>query len=227
LLVLLLYTTGALAVDSSPPSFPAPPNAEVTWVGQDMVVNGIPTQIRSFYTKGSLDRVGEYYRNLWIQSEIPDKPGYVETEAMAPWKLITHVARGWLMTVQYQKADKGGSWGYLAASQMPDKKPDAPKLNDMPALQGTTVLNSVESRDVGQKGRSMVLRNTQDLAANLNFYRDYYRSQGFAVSVDKAEATGKLHVLDFRSGSQEVHIVLLRLPDGTQAVVQRVEKSIL
>jgi len=118
--LLLLGMTLCLAMQAQarkPPEFPAPPKARVSWIGQDVAVNGIGMAVRQFNTRSPIDKVTDFYRNEWREGE-DDGPGYTETTAMSPWYLMTRVEEGYLMTAQYMTADDGGTWGYLAISKL-------------------------------------------------------------------------------------------------------------
>ena len=116
--ILLVAANPVLAI----PDFPPPKDAQVSWVGRNIVVNGIHSDIRSFVTKDKPEKVAEFYHEQWKKPVAKGKPGYTESDAMPPWHLITRLEDGYLMTVQYQEQDRGGTWGYLAMSPLPTKK---------------------------------------------------------------------------------------------------------
>ncbi len=227
LAVLILSCLPALALAKGPPEFPAPPEARVEWVGKDMSMNGLPLQTRAFVTRDAPDKVARFYRKKWRHGE-DGRQGYVETSAMAPWSLITRVADGYLMTVQYQKTDFGGTWGYLAISPLPDPKADKPVLaKGIPSIPGSQVLSDVGSRDVGQSGHTILLANKHSLASNVSFYRHHYGSAGWQAEDDRVVAEGHTHLLSFKKWRQSVKIIVTGAKDGTRVVVNSVTRDLL
>lgn len=219
--LLLLPATLALAV----PDFPAPPHAKLEWVSQNMVMNGIPTAVRLFQSKWKTDKVAEFYRREWEYLD-KRKPGYTESEAMAPWHLITRVEEGYLMNVQYQEADSGGTWGYLSLSRLPakDTKPDTGNMP--PAMRSSVMMSNVETDDAGQSGRSAVLRNDFSASSNVDFYRSYYKRLGWGVQLDRG-IDNRIHTLSYRNGRREVNIVVIGNHQESQVVYNEIVHDLL
>lgn len=189
------------------PDFPAPPRSEVKWVSKDMVMNGIATEVRQFYSKWNMEKITEFYKEEWQYLD-GKQPGYTESAAMAPWHLVTRIEDGYLMNVQYQPADDGGTWGYLAVSRLPSKDA-APNPDDKPpAMRRSRVMSSVKTDDVGQSGKSYVLRNDYSLSSNVDFYRSYFKRRGYGVQADRELKRGTVHTLAFRNRLKEVTIVI-------------------
>ena len=76
------------------PEFPPPKDAQVQWVGRNIEVNGIRSDIRAFHTSKSAEKVAEFYRQEWKDPVGKGMPGYTETDAMPPcislhaWKTV-------------------------------------------------------------------------------------------------------------------------------------------
>lgn len=220
----LLLLGASLAVHGMP-DFPAPPRSQVSSVSKDMVMNGIASEVRQFHSKWNTEKIHKFYADEWKYLD-GEKPGFTESEAMLPWRLITRVEDGYLMNVQYQPADDGGTWGYLSISRLPakDARPDP---DDRPPAMGRShVMSSVRTEDVGQSGRSYVLRNDYSLASNVDFYRGYYERRGYAVQADRAVKRGHVHTLAFKNRLREVTIVITGTPRESQVVFNEVEHGL-
>jgi len=227
LLIALLVLACQAALAKGPPDFPPPPEASVEWVGKDMSMNGLPLQTRAFVTRDAPDKVARFYRKKWKHGE-NGQQGYVETSAMAPWQLITRVEDGYLMTVQFQKTDFGGTWGYLAMSPLPDPKADKPVLaRGIPSIPGSQVLSDVGSRDVGQSGHTVLLTNKHNLSSNVSFYRHHYGNAGWQSEDDRVVAAGHTHLLGFKKWRQSVKIIITGAKDGSRVVVNSVTRDLL
>ncbi len=207
--IIILILAGAFQAASAKPKFPPPPDSHVTRLGDSMVYNGIPMDIRLFGSRDSAEEVIDYYRGVWPKGN-EKQPGYSETNALAPWRIITYVKDGYLMTVQVTPAkNSDGSTGYLAMSRMPALDRGPPDLGSgFPKLRGSFVANDIQSDDLMKKGRTIILSNGASVGTNVNFYRDYYLNQGWQTEMDRAISGGKIHTLRFRNGNKNVSIVI-------------------
>ncbi|MEM6998383.1 MAG: hypothetical protein AAF419_00920 [Pseudomonadota bacterium] len=206
------------------PKFPPPPQAKIGILGDDMVVNGIPTEIRQFATSKSIDDVVEFYKELW-EGDDKDQPEYTVSDALPPWKIVTHIEDDYLLTVQVASDGKRGSSGYLAVSPLiPEKKPELGK--NFPMMRGSKVINDISSTDSGKKGRTLLFRNSNSVQSNANFYKNHFEKRGWAVEMDNELYKGKTHSLRFRNGNKHVTLVLKIDRGGTTVTSQSVTESI-
>jgi len=208
------------------PKFPPPDNARVSIVNANMRINGIRSNLRQFSTKESLREVVEFYREQWAHGR-SDEPGYTVTNVARPWTVVSRVEDKYLLTVQVQPTNDGGSWGFLALSRLPARgRP--PKIGEnFPSMRGSKTLNEIVSQDPGQSGRTMLLSNKHDLHANVAFYRNRYNEAGWAFDMDKSIG-GVMHVLALRKGRQRLNMVITGLTkNGTRIIVNEVTYDIL
>ena len=221
--ILLVAANPVLAI----PDFPPPKDAQVSWVGRNIVVNGIHSDIRSFVSKDKPEKVAEFYHEQWKKPVAKGKPGYTESDAMPPWHLITRLEDGYLMTVQYQEQDRGGTWGYLAMSPLPTKKSWIEPGKNFPRMPDSTIVNETVSNDPGIQGRTMLISNRYSISSNVEFYRNHYQSQGWSLETDKELSPGKMHSLVFKSKRNRVTMMFIGEHNETRIVVNSVEHSIL
>lgn len=223
--LLLLGLLGALPAYAKKPEIPLPDDARVARLGQSMRVNGNDVVVRTFTTKEATEDVVNFYREEW--GEQNGEPGYTIMNLKEPWVLITRIEDDYLMTVQVRPTADDGTEGLLGLSRLPDR-PRPPKLGEgFPTVGGSEILNEVVSRDPGQSGRTMWVRNKHDLRTNIDFYRDRYQSQGWALDIDRSVG-GMMHVLAARKGRNRVNLVLSETKDnGSQIVVNEVTHELL
>ena len=221
-LVLLYFLVTSLLVSTnsySAPKFPAPPDSKINRPGDDMVVNGIPMEIRQFTSKRSVEEVLQFYRDFWPEGT-PEKPGYTETDILEPWQIITRVENGYLMTVQVTQDGDSGSSGLLGMSRLPDPE-NLPKLGKgFPKLSGSNVTNDIVSRDIGKDGRTLQLMNKFSVERNANFYINHFTGQGYGIDLDQPISGGDTHNLRFSNGSKNVTIVIHRTNNGSVVIAQ-------
>jgi hypothetical protein len=206
------------------PEIPLPDDARVTRLGQTMRVNGNDVVVRTFTTKEATEDVVNFYRDEW--GELNGEPGYTIMNLKEPWVLITRIEDDYLMTVQVRPTADDGTEGLLGISRLPDRR-RPPKLGEgFPTVGDSEILNEVVSHDPGQSGRTMWLRNKHDLRTNIDFYRDRYQSQGWALDIDRSVG-GMMHVLAARKGRNRVNLVLSEIKNGSQIVVNEVTHELL
>lgn len=218
----LLLLIGILLAGSAPmvlaaPDFPAPPRAQVQWVSNNMIYNGRTMQIRSFESRLSVERVLEYYRQLWQHGEA-DRPGYQETDALQPWQMITRIEDEHLLTVQVL-AKGNDSSGYLAVSHLDELIAETPDIGqDFPKMNGSKVFNDIITPDHGKDGRTLLISNEYSITANSSYYRDWYENRGWRLDMEKTVVPGKQQVLGFSKGREKVNLVISRENNTTNIV---------
>lgn len=227
LLLAVLLCIPAAAVLAGQPDFPAPPDARVETVGNNVVVSGNAMYIRQFSTGDRMEKVNRFYYRKWARGEDRREPGYVESDAMAPWHIISRVEDGYLMTVQIQPADNGGSWGYLAMSRVDREKPAWDGSPEIPRMSDSRVLHHMESEDTGQQGQTVLMSNPHSLASNVNFYRRYYETRGWRVDLNQDIPVARMHILAFTNGRYKINIMLTGDGSKTNVVVNRISHDIL
>jgi hypothetical protein len=222
LTVLVLSPPGPALAE--PPEFKAPPDANVSFVAEEMILNGIPMQVRRFTTQAGVEEVVDFYRKEWGDGT-PAQPGFVVNTMTPPWFVISRMEDDYLMTVQVQHAGKG-AWGYLGLSRLSERQrgPVIGKYFPMPA--GSQTLNELISKDPGKKGRTMQILNEQSLVNNVNFYRNHYQGEGWAVDMDRALGS-HMHVLTVRKGRTHVNLVITEDQGKSRIVVNEVTNDLL
>jgi hypothetical protein len=225
-LTLLLFVFAAAPISAKTPEIPLPDDARVSRLGQSMRVNGNDVMVRTFETKESTADVVNFYRDEWGE-ERNSEPGFTVMNLKEPWILITRIEDGYLMTVQVRPTANEGTEGLIGLSKLPERH-RAPKLGEgFPTMGDSQVLNEVVSRDPGQSGRTMWLKNSHDLRTNVDFYRDQYGNAGWAFDMDRSIG-GIMHVLALRKGRKRVNLVLSESKkQGSQIVVNEVTYEIL
>lgn len=216
--ILLFVLLTPFAVLAGAPDFPAPPRAQVQWVSSNMVYNGRVMQVRTFNSRLSAERVLQYYRNLWQDGE-KGRPGYRETDALQPWRIISRATEEYLLTVQVQQLGND-SKGYLALSRMEDvlaPKPD--NLGDgFPMMRGSKVINDIATPDFGKDGQTLLIQNDYTVSGNANYYRNWYEGRGWQLDMEMTTSPGQQQVMAFSKGRKKVNLVITRQEGRTDIV---------
>jgi hypothetical protein len=178
-IALAAFAAGA----SAKTTFPAPDDAIVTSVGDNMELNGVALSAWELRTADEPERVLEFYRRLWAKGGPDGGKAYVENK-LGVWTIITHMEGGNLYTVQVQADEAGkGAVALLGISNLP-RRADAAGRNlaeDFPKPAGSTVQNDLTAQDQGVRSRTILLQNASSVKQNINFYINYFQRNGWAI----------------------------------------------
>lgn len=203
------------------PKFPEPPGSTVTWIGKDVVWNGIPMQVRKFTTTKSRLKTRDFYKKAWKRPVEKGKPGFIEDIIPDAW-LISRLEDGYLMTVQIKKSGLE-TWGYLGLTNLEDMG-DGPKLaKRFPKMSGSQIMNEVKHNDPYRKATTIMLANNYSVSSNVEFYRSHYQGAGWNVSMDQSGSGGSTHTFIMNKRGAEVSLTVVRTDLGSQIVANIVE----
>ncbi len=215
-----------LQAQARPPDFPAPEQAKVSSVAEQMTIAGRTMAVRAFVTEDSVDEVVTFYKDAWHEPPVAGAPGCaIESEAIAPWTLITRVEDDYVMTVQLMTREPKGAFGFLALGRLPEPGVPPVPAPTPPAMQGSDVLSNITHRDVGKRAQTAMLANTKSLASNVSFYRGFY--QDWRVDTDKEVSRAKMHALAFTRGREQVVITIQGGRDGSHIVINSIKHDLL
>ncbi len=202
-----LLCLGLIAHAEARSVLPAPPNSKIGFLGNKMIVNGIPMQIRQFSSNRSLQEVIDFYIALWEEDTDGRLPGYSISTALPPWTIISRIEEEYILTVQVASDRKQRASGYLSMSPIDPAQRTKPG-KDFPRMKGSMILNDTVSEDSGKNGRNVLLQNSNSLKSNANFYRNHYRRLGWEEITEIPPHSGKQQVLQFRRSNNHVTLVL-------------------
>lgn len=202
------------------PDFPVPPAATVTWVGEDIVWNGIPMSVRKFTTSKSQLKVRDFYKQKWKSPVAKGLPGFIEDVIPGAW-LISRIENGYLMTVQIKTS--GSTWGYLGITELDDISESSEPGKGFPRMSGSQVMNEVKHNDPYRNARTVLLTNNYSVPSNVEYYRSHYEGQGWNVVMDQGDDAGSAHTLMLTKRGSEVSLTVVKTSLGSQVVANIVE----
>jgi len=207
-----------LAVPPLQAEVPLAPGLRMIALAREMHWNGIPMQVQHFTSRKPPEQVLGWYRQKWqVERNGESVPMWVETK-LEPWTLLTHREGDYMQTVQIRSGAEG-SEGWLGEIRLSDleRAGNARLAADFPRMRGSELINDLRTKDIGQKGAVILLRNGFSVASNASFYREHYVGRGWHVDADMPVADG--HLLVFRRGPQEINITISEGDDGRRYVV--------
>jgi len=201
------------------PRFPAPPDASIQKMADEMQALGGALDVRRFESGDTIEEVSNFYKQRWKRGPDGDV-GYRES-LTEKWYVISRMERGYLLAVQIQPNASGGSWGYLSISELPalleDRAGRSPRSTPFPSMAGSVVLDDMHSDDPGKSGRVVSLANEFSLGGNVTFYRDHYRALGWKADMDLPVESG--HSLTYSTRGRTVRIVIQATEQGGAVIV--------
>ena len=204
------------------PDFPAPPGAKVTWVGKDVVWNGIPMSVRKFTTTKSKKKVVTFYKKKWAEPVAPDAPGFIEQD-MPDGQMISRLEDGYLMSVHIKTSNFSDTWGYLGMSKIEEDVGKLSSGSDFPRMSGSEVLNEIKHNDSFRNSKTIMMQNKYSVSSNVEYYRSHFSGQGWNISMDQKMINGAGHAVMATKNGSEVSLTVVRTNTGSQVVANIVE----
>lgn len=216
-LALLLYACAAQADDF--PGLHLPDSMHVKIVAQQMRMNGLNTRIYAFNSPQNVDELAAYFNSEWR--------GDMARSRVEPWHILAHRDGGYLLTVQIKSSELSNTQGFIAFTDLFDaveqgRKP--PKL-DLPTLPGTQVVQDLQSTDQGRPSRTVILRSDKSAHQNLEFYRAYFREQGYKPVSRGALVKGPDGgAMILNRGAEQLNVAIAQTKDQTTITIVRVQQ---
>lgn len=182
-----------------------PESMRVTVVTPGLRMNGLHTRIYAFTSPDSAQVLTAWFSDQW--------DGRIKRRLVKPWSILAHRAGGLLVTVQMQDAPVAGTQGYIGISNAFEALAEGlePPQPGVPMLPDTQVLNVLEANDGGRESRTVVLLSEQSVHQNLEFYRAYFRRQGYSPvsygALSKEETAGAMIL---SRGAQRLDVAVTR-----------------
>lgn len=213
------FFTAASLSASEWPTIEAPPGASVQWVGDDIVLNGVPMQIKAFSSGAVPEQVLAFYRGLWGGGPRPPVENRV-----GEWSVIGRQVSDFYMTVQVKSGAETGSEGFMGVSRLPQLRETPERDSDFPRLGGTQVISDMKSRDIGKKAHTLIMQNGYSVQSNVQFYESAMPARGWKQTQSKEVDSGTAgrdggFVLFFNRRKEACHIVVNRSSAGDTLVV--------
>jgi hypothetical protein len=214
-LCLLLFTRSSLARLAD---YPTPSWLHFNTIAENMVINGLTSEVYYFISESSSEKTLKFYRNKW-QSHPDYTPGYKESW-VAPWHILARTESDKLITLQIQDDSENSSLGYFTIADLASSK--TKKRADVPMPSGSRILNQSLSEDGDKTSSVTLVSNTASISSNTDFYLDYFLGEGWTNDVHQEENDSV--TLSFRKDRQEAYLIIRQLFGATQIVINKVKQ---
>ena len=88
------------------------------------------------------------------------------------------------------------------------------------------VLSDVSSKDVGSRGRTIMMSNSFSVSSNVDYYRDHYRQNGWRTMMDQGtNRSDGGHALVFIKSGTEIAVVASRENGKTNIIFNEIGRA--
>ena len=150
------------------PAVPVPPSTQMSKVGDELRVNGLPMRTMAFESSLQPAEIIRFYISQWRGSGAASGEKQVNG-----WTVVAHSLAPFHTTVQVRAQGKG-SMGYVGTTALGLEGRDAPQpdfsTHGVPQPPGFRVMSSVVSTDGGKHGVVVTLSGPMSVTATAAYY---------------------------------------------------------
>lgn len=155
------------------PDTPPPPGSQWTWVGRQMVVDGLPMSIKNFTYKGSEADMIAHFENAWRTMG----HGAFRRNQIGPKAFLSYELPDFFTTVQYQVQEELISGSISVSVPLSQKrKPGKPLIVKPP---GSKIISQIESNDLGFYSQTLTLMSRRSFDFNSAYYENQLKNAGW------------------------------------------------
>ncbi len=201
------------------PNILLPPQAkQLPQLAEKIFTNGVPLKIVNFSSRLSVAQVLRYYRNRWSD-------GFVENK-YEQWQQISRLQGKYFITVQVKPAGPGetdiATRGRLNILNL--NKGDTLKTSSFPFLQGSVIVNDVQTVDKYKKARTLLILNKYPAYKNAEYYQTYFKKEKWNQVMNKT-VNPEAFVLVFSKDEDETSLVIRSSGDDSSILVNEIKKK--
>lgn len=195
-------------------SVPTPKGMHLSWVGQEIMHNGMPINILHFSTSNKPEFILEYYRKAWAEPVSQNAPGFLENTT-EQWQVVSRLEDGRNLVVQVKAKEGGGSEGYLSQMNLSGRVA-IKDAYDFPKPQGSVLVSHTVGEDF--KGEALTLVITSALSVNevSNYYLQTLKSKGYSAQFNQKESGN--HALFFLGKNKKIDVAIGPVATGGSAI---------
>lgn len=214
----LLFSVGLLLgapCAAAWPELPAPANARVESVGEQLRLNGIPMRIQRVLTARQPEAVARHYRAAL---------GPRHASERLPDRLILSQGRDeHFITVSIRPLGVGVTEALVSVADTREAWQAAGRPLGFSLPAASAVLSDMESVDGGKRSRQLVLSNAHAIPVNLDALLRELAARGMRPDGSPLRESASEHVQYFKGDAREAQLTLVRRAGETRIVLTTVE----
>lgn len=197
------------------PQLPAPPDARVESVGEQLRLNGIPMRMQRVLTAREADAVARHYR---------DALGPRHTSKRLPDRLVLSQGRGeYFISVSIRALAPGMTEVLVSVADAREARQAAGRPTGLRLPAESAVLSDMESIDAGKRSRQLVLSNAHAIPANLDSFSRELAARGMRPDGPPLRQSASAQVQFFKGDRREARLTLVRRAGETAIVLTLIE----
>jgi hypothetical protein len=215
-MLLMAAATCAAAPAAAWPHVALPPGAQTFDVGRQLLVNGLPMQVRGFLSHEPAARLVDWFRASLGSPLLEDRRGLTT--------ILGRAEGAYYLTVQIEPAGSGAR-GLVALTDVPGMMAGRSEARAQEArLQallpaGMRILSLVRAFDDGRMSEHLVLESAESLAAARQALIRVFRHDGYTPGRVVASAAPPGATLYFQAPGREAMAILTRSDDRLTGIV--------
>lgn len=179
-----------------------PPETTLSWVGKDIVQNGMPMQIIELRSTLSVEEIKAFYRQDWLSYHRVGERSSVQRR-VGQWDILSTLIDNHNVVVQL-KQDGGLTTGFLSTHPL-DLEPEPSQVSEkFPRKWGTELISSTESNDAGVVATTLVLQNQYTVRENKLFYEAELVRNGWSMARSTINTGTVVMLFNRSSGALEL-----------------------
>lgn len=197
------------------PQLPAPSNARVESVGEQLRLNGIPMRTQRVLTARQPEEVARHYR---------DALGPRHASEHLTDRLILSQGRDeYFISVSIRRIGAGMTEALISVADSREARQVAGRPRGFRLPADSAVLSDMESVDAGKRSRQLVLSNAHAIPSNLGALSRELAARGMRPDGPPLRQTAGEHVQIFKGDRREAKLTLVRRGGETSIVVTMIE----
>lgn len=182
---------------------PIPEGATTSWVAEQIVQNGVPTEIQAISYPGGTEELMAFYRGQWESTD--EGAGFREAE-VGQWTMISRKEGNELAVVQVAEDASGNTAGYISVARYAGSVGPVEAAATFPKIGGTNTVSATESEDFGKRATTMVFSNDASIGQNAAFYRRELETLGWSLAHDTIQEDTQVLFFVSKVGQLELAI---------------------
>ena len=215
-MLLITTATCAAAPATAWPQVALPPGVQTFNVGQQLLVNGLPMQVRGFLSPEPAARLVDWFRASLGSPLVEDRRGAAT--------ILGRPQGAYYLTVQIEPAGSGAR-GLVALTDVQGRMANRGEARAQEARwqallpAGMRILSLVRALDGGRMSEHLVLESTEPLAASRHAIARLLQHDGYTPGRVVASATPPGATLYFQAPGREAMAVLTRSDERLTGIV--------
>lgn len=197
------------------PQLPAPSDARVESVGEQLRLNGVPMRTQRVLTARQPEEVARHYRDAL-------GPRHA-SERLSDRLILSQGRDAYFISVSIRRLAAGGTEALVSVADTREARQAAGRSLGFRIPAESAVLSDMESTDAGKRSRQLVLSNLHAIPTNLDALSRELAARGMRPDGPPLRQSAAEHVQIFKGDRREARLSLIRRAGETSVIVTMIE----